>query len=976
MLPAYLDNVLYFFDDESLKNRGYVYPSNYGMVPVNIVLNKNDVSGYQTSAYSFDNGCHCYLEDMENKNFDSFCDNFTISFYTLSKWYHEFEEYYALLNDHSHCGLVYESAEDYYNHESGQKYRDQMIYGADKQTYIDLDEKILSMGGNPKFNEENGETVDEGFYKWICENIVPSFTIPFKYQEYWKTKKLYYPDVIEWMAWFNERVNKYEGEGYYFPPTSSSPESWNCKKDGTDCCDCEEYFNRGGKRVYQAMVDWCDSLQSGITAMNEIISRSSECFIPTIILPGIFQTSIEDVGQFSIFSKEYEAGIDYRVASGYGASENTESGTVVTYDDESKILVDGYGFCFDRNLMESFYNESDWKDYTEKFIDENRQMFVVSGYDFYAFDEDGTMITGNTEIELEYNLKKKYDIIFGDYIIGSDGILRPVEETEYGTIWNSANGVETKYYVYRDEYTKTPYTIIDGKTIYAEFYQNTGKGGPVFYFDQFKVDNTESAMTYSGMCSIVDDDFNINKYKIFKRNELSETIKHVDINGVIFDIGDSGNSFYIDGIEFNEISGYSIDDNGNYLCCFNSDGNVYILENGVFYKREDIEIDDDKMVVDFIDTPIIYNVREITGTTESKIYGLRATNLLVDMVGNTIEGIYDVQNKNNYNHQPPQGSDIEPMYQVGNVSNVGVINGLTVLSATTADTNYFIGDIITEMSFYYKETDGSVFDDGKYTIYLTDSGTTKLADNSGAIIGNIDTSYKSLSAINYANSAKTLQENEQNAGNSEEYILFDDDMYCDITYYIGATLKRSAVNDSGSTPFYMAYSSDTESNNYNYGVEYKETVKVKKTPTEFYIKKKNNKVLPITINRSMNHSLSYPIYTYVFEQETTDITSGLYNNVRGVPLAKFKAEINIIDDDLNTTFSRYKDMKPYNDVQVYPVFKEEYLLGVSSIENLDANIYIERGINAAFERHLKLGEVRTLDDLVTYGNGYFKIMED
>ena len=69
-------------------------------------------------------------------------------------------------------------------------------------------------------------------------------------------------------------------------------------------------------------------------------------------------------------------------------------------------------------------------------------------------------------------------------------------------------------------------------------------------------------------------------------------------------------------------------------------------------------------------------------------------------------------------------------------------------------------------------------------------------------------------------------------------------------------------------------------------------------------------------------------------------------------------------------------MDSYNGIQAYPIFKEEYLMGVSSLENVDANIYIERGINAAFEKHLKLGEVKSLDDLLQYGNGYYKIMED
>ena len=42
--PAYLDNKLYFFDDAHLKERDWAYTSNWGMVPVNIVVNHNQMS--------------------------------------------------------------------------------------------------------------------------------------------------------------------------------------------------------------------------------------------------------------------------------------------------------------------------------------------------------------------------------------------------------------------------------------------------------------------------------------------------------------------------------------------------------------------------------------------------------------------------------------------------------------------------------------------------------------------------------------------------------------------------------------------------------------------------------------------------------------------------------------------------------------------------------------------------------------------
>ena len=165
--PAYYNNEpgIYYFDDASLKNRDWAYTSNWGMVPVNIVVFPTPYSCHTDADYSVVDGCHCYGGDYETNvgcsnegslsydelNFSGDCElcidaepcnnecNFVLSFENLSKWYYFFNEYYNLLKQYSHCDRVYTSAEDYYNYESFTKYADQMIYGTDRQTYIDLD---------------------------------------------------------------------------------------------------------------------------------------------------------------------------------------------------------------------------------------------------------------------------------------------------------------------------------------------------------------------------------------------------------------------------------------------------------------------------------------------------------------------------------------------------------------------------------------------------------------------------------------------------------------------------------------------------------------------------------------------------------------------------------------------------------------------------------------------------------------------
>ena len=240
--PAYLDNKLYFFDDAHLKERDWAYTSNWGMVPVNIVVSPTPYSSHTSGEYSVNESCE-----------------FILSFENLSKWYYFFTEYYNLLKQYSHCNRIYTSAEDYYNYESLTKYADQMIYGNDKQTYLDLDEEFANKGGRVEvqiYNKKTGrystmtptaahdefdgdrmtmtDVYDIGFFKWICDNVVPSFTIPMTYKDYWKKDVLFYPDVIKWLKWFKDRVEiygDYDGGSNIanFHLESGITELWDCK---------------------------------------------------------------------------------------------------------------------------------------------------------------------------------------------------------------------------------------------------------------------------------------------------------------------------------------------------------------------------------------------------------------------------------------------------------------------------------------------------------------------------------------------------------------------------------------------------------------------------------------------------------------------------------------------------------------------------------------------------------------------------
>jgi hypothetical protein len=206
--------------------------------------------------------------------------------------------------------------------------------------------------------------------------------------------------------------------------------------------------------------------------------------------------------------------------------------------------------------------------------------------------------------------------------------------------------------------------------------------------------------------------------------------------------------------------------------------------------------------------------------------------------------------------------------------------------------------------------------------------------------------------------------------NHDSSTIYDENLYCDIEYCIGATLQRESGH-----PFTLA--KDKDGKHFNHGVEYKETVRFVKTPTFYRLKIEpdDKDIMPTEKYEAINLPHKYVIYTYEIAQDKSIITNDVYNTAYEAPLAEFKTEINIIDGNKIPNFSAFTDMEDYDGINVSPVFKEEYKMGMAAKENVDSDIYIDRGINAAFERHLKLGEVTSMEAMLQYGNGFFKIMD-
>jgi len=54
-----------------------------------------------------------------------------------------------------------------------------------------------------------------------------------------------------------------------------------------------------------------------------------------------------------------------------------------------------------------------------------------------------------------------------------------------------------------------------------------------------------------------------------------------------------------------------------------------------------------------------------------------------------------------------------------------------------------------------------------------------------------------------------------------------------------------------------------------------------------------------------------------------------------------------------------------------PTFKKDWLVGITYNPNISIDVYIDRGNAASWERHIKLGEIKSFDDIQNYANGGF-----
>jgi hypothetical protein len=149
-----------------------------------------------------------------------------------------------------------------------------------------------------------------------------------------------------------------------------------------------------------------------------------------------------------------------------------------------------------------------------------------------------------------------------------------------------------------------------------------------------------------------------------------------------------------------------------------------------------------------------------------------------------------------------------------------------------------------------------------------------------------------------------------------------------------------------------------------------ETVEFEKKNVEYHLKPEDKKVTPMQKNIPGYHSVSYPVVCYVIKKKEVEIDgeTRYVDNTAYFISDSFSCK----NGEIETYENDYVD----TNIAAFPIFRQEYMFGSATMQNIDANIYIDRGINAAFDKHIKLGEVTSMEALENYSNGYFKMMDN
>lgn len=145
------------------------------------------------------------------------------------------------------------------------------------------------------------------------------------------------------------------------------------------------------------------------------------------------------------------------------------------------------------------------------------------------------------------------------------------------------------------------------------------------------------------------------------------------------------------------------------------------------------------------------------------------------------------------------------------------------------------------------------------------------------------------------------------------------------------------------------------------------------TTTETYINYKGD-----TVNGVDRIKMKGEPTTYVFDTPN-DINLGTQNQVSGIQYMDYSGFVRTIKTELGTETIPRTDFRYVTEgwnetnTSLSALTKEEYLFGIISPPEVESDVFIDRGTTSVTDLHLRLSEIKNLDQLSRYGNKLYKI---
>ena len=125
------------------------------------------------------------------------------------------------------------------------------------------------------------------------------------------------------------------------------------------------------------------------------------------------------------------------------------------------------------------------------------------------------------------------------------------------------------------------------------------------------------------------------------------------------------------------------------------------------------------------------------------------------------------------------------------------------------------------------------------------------------------------------------------------------------------------------------------------------------------------------------HSMNEP-RIYVFDTPT-GLTLGTSNQVNGLQYIEYTGQtrqviLNGVNTRIPITQFNYvcEGINTLNS-SLSAITKEEYLFGIIFPPEVKSEVFIERGITSVMDKHLRLSEIKDLNELSRYGNGLYTL---